>query len=241
VKSSALSAAFLLLLPVARPVPSPTPTPSPTPAPRPSATPSADAGRVAALVADAEAAVHQQHYAEAERLLDEALKLDPENQRLRAARAKAATCGLALTRSLIPDIASAEGAEGRVKEIEEFEVDGLDVRRAARVPGQTELEGQPSRVKPGDAFVVKIYMRNRSKKKKRPILIKELNVHRIVNEVETRLPLEPAVAQVAPNPKQRALLATVEGVWPDDVTSWILDVRVLSESGDIYDNRLIWK
>jgi len=214
-------------------------TPAPSPTPAPSA--AADAAQVAALIAQGEAAAHAQRYPEAERLFDEVLKLDPGNPKAQAARARAVSAELAQKRSLVPEIPSAEGAEGRVKQIDDFEVDDLDVRRAARVPGLTELEGTPAHVKPGEPFVVKIYLRNRSKKKKRPILVKELNVHRIVNEVETRLPLEPAVAQVAPNPKQRALLATVEGVWPDDITSWVLDVRVLSESGDIYDNRLIWK
>ena len=41
--------------------------------------------------------------------------------------------------------------------------------------------------------------------------------------------------------KARVLVATVTGPWEDEVSSWILDVQVLSEGGDIYQNRLVWK
>ena len=53
--------------------------------------------------------------------------------------------------------------------MDDFEVDGLDVKRAARIQGRTELEGTPARIKPGDTYQVKIYVRNQSKKKKRII------------------------------------------------------------------------
>ncbi len=42
-------------------------------------------------------------------------------------------------------------------------------------------------------------------------------------------------------PKQRGLVPTLTGTGEDDVSSWILGVRLLSASGDIYENRLVWK
>ena len=39
----------------------------------------------------------------------------------------------------------------------------------------------------------------------------------------------------------RPLVATPTGPWEDDVASWVLDVRVLTEGGDVYENRLTWK
>lgn len=155
------------------------------------------------------------------------------------ARVRAATTALGLKRTFVPDISSAEGAEGSVKEIDDFDVDGLDVKRAAHIPGRTELEGSPAHLKPGDTYTVNIYVRNQSKKKKRIIKIMELNVHRVLNGSDTTLPVS-LVAREVPV-KTRVLVATLTGPWEDDVASWALDVRVLTEGADVYQNRLVWK
>jgi hypothetical protein len=190
-------------------------------------------------VAEGEAALAQAKWADAAKLFDEALALDPGNARARTARGRAATAALGLTRSFVPDIASAEGAEGSVKELDDFEVEDLDVKRAVHIPGRTELEATPARMKPGDTLTVKIYVRNQSKKKKRVIKITELSVHRIVNGADTSVPLSPAAREVPA--KTRVLVATLTGPWEDDVSSWSLDVRVMSEGNDMYQNRLVWK
>jgi hypothetical protein len=118
-------------------------------------------------------------------------------------------------------------------------VDDLDVRRAAHIPGRTEIEATPARIKPGDPYKVQIYLRNQSKKKKRIIKINELSIHRVVNGRDTVLPTPPSVREVPA--KQRLLVATITGPWEDEVASWILEVQVLSEGGDVYQNRLVWK
>lgn len=230
--------------PAARPatppnVPAEASTPAPSPTATPVAAPTADPARVAALVGDAEGALAQGKWTEATTLFGEALALDPANARARAGRARATTASLGVTRTFVPDISSAEGAEGSVKEIDDFEVDDLDVKRAVHIPGRTELEGTPARVKPGDTYTVKIYVRNQSKKKKRIIKITELSVHRLLNGADTSMPLTPLVREVPA--KTRLLVATLTGPWEDDVASWILDVRVMTEGNDMYQNRLVWK
>ena len=209
------------------------------PSPDPKAAPGVDAGRVAKLVGDGEGALREGRLAEANDRFDEALTLDPGDSRARAGKARAATTSLGLKRTFVPEISSADGAEGRVKEMDDFDVEDLDVRRAAHIPGSTEIEATPVRIKPGDTYKVQIYLRNRSKKKKRTIKITELNVHRVVNGRANPVPASPIVREVPA--KQRLLVGTITGPWEDEVTSWILDVQVSSEGGDVYQNRLVWK
>ena len=226
----------------AKPKPAPSRAPSPAArltTPAPVATPGVDVARVAALVGEAEGALAQGKLTEATSLFGEALTLDPGNSRARSGRARAATTSLGLKRTFVPDVSSAEGAEGKVKEMDDFDIDDLDVKRAAHIPGRTEIEGAPARVKPGDTYTVKIYVRNQSKKKKRIIKINELNVHRVVNGTDVTVPASPSVREVPA--KARVLVATLTGPWEDDVASWVLDVRVLTEGGDVYQNRLVWK
>jgi hypothetical protein len=199
-----------------------------------------DAARVARLVGEGESALAQGRLAEAASLFGEALALDPGDARARLGKARAATTSLGLTRAFVPDLASADGAEGRVKEMEGFDVDDdLDVRQAARIPGRAELEGLPRRLKPGDTFTVKVYLRNQSRKKKRVIKISGLDVRKVVNGVAAPVATTLMKREVAP--KERVLVATFSGPWEDDVASWTLDVRVSSELGDLYQNRLFWK
>ena len=255
------------MLPTAAPLPAPTPLPTlntplpaasvapalakpPTPLPpvvttppealTPVAVPTIDHARVASLVADGESAFSQGKLDEAGSRFADALALDPDNPGARKGKARAATTRLGLTRTLVPDIASSEGAEGKIKQMDGFEdVEELNVKRAVRVPGRAELDGSTGHLKPGDSYTVSIYLRNQSKKKKRNIKISNLNVHCIVNDKDSLVTLAWNPLEVLPN--QRALVATLTGPWADDVSSWVLSVRVLSESGDIYENRLVWK
>jgi len=201
--------------------------------------PGVDVAHVAKLVGEGEGALAESRLAEATSLFDEALALDPGNSRARTGKARAATTALGLKRTFLPDISSADGAEGRIKEMDDFEVDDLDVRRAAHIPGSTEIEATPARIKPGDTYKVQIYLRNKSKKKKRIIKISELNIRRVENGRDTPLPTSPSVREVPA--KQRVLVARITGPWEDEVASWILEVQVLSEGGDVYQNRLVWR
>jgi hypothetical protein len=198
-----------------------------------------DTARVARLVSEGESALAQDRLPEATALFTEALALDPSDARARLGKARAATITLGLTRTFVPDLASADGAEGKVKAIEGFDLEELDVRQAARIPARTELEAQPGKVKPGDIYTVKVYLRNQSRKKKRTIKITGLNVRKVLNGTTTPFPATLLKKEVAP--KERVLIATLSAPWDDDVASFTLDVRVMSELGDIYQNQLFWK
>jgi hypothetical protein len=199
-----------------------------------------DNARVAGLVADAEHALADGKLREAGSLFGDALALDPDNTGALKGKARLATTSLGLTRTLVPEIASSEGAEGKLKQMDGFDdVEDLNVRRAARVPGRTELDTTSAHLKPGDPYTVSVYLRNQSTKKKKNIKVSNVNVHRIVNTKDSVITL--AWSPIEVQPKQRGLVATLTGTWEDDVSSWTLNVRLLSESGDIYENELVWK
>lgn len=224
----------------ATPKPEATAAPTPTPAPPASTLPPIDHARVAALVADGDAALAAGTLAEATRAYGEALGLDPSSAPARKGKARAETTRLGQSRSFVPDLASSEGAEGKITQMAGFEnVADLNVRRAVKVPGRAELDGTPAHLKPGDTYTVSIFLRNQDLKKKKNIKISNVNIHRIVNNKDSLVTVN--WTPVDTRPKDRALVATVTGPWEDDVQSWVLSVKLLSEGGDIYENRLVWK
>jgi hypothetical protein len=195
---------------------------------------------VSGLVADGEGALAGGRLAEAAERFGAALALDPGDARARLGQARVATTRLGLTRTFVPEVPSAEGAEGRVKAIEGFgDLEGMDVRQAAKVAARAELEGGPSRVKPGDSYTVRIYLRNQDMKKKRKLRIAHVSVQRVVNGKAS--PVAVSWKPLEVKPRERPLLASLSDRWEDDVTSWQLVVKVFAEGGDSYENRLVWK
>jgi hypothetical protein len=195
---------------------------------------------VSALVADGEGALAEGRLAEAGERFGAALALDPNDARARQGQARVATTRLGLTRTFVPELPSAEGAEGKVKALQGFEdLEGMDVRKAVKVPARAELEGGPSRVKPGDSYTVRIYLRNQDAKKKQKLRIANVSVQRVVNGKASRVAVDWKPLEV--KHRERPLLASLSDRWEDDVTSWQLVVKVYAEGGDSYENRLVWK
>jgi hypothetical protein len=228
--------------PTVTPPPAPTPAPTPTLAVRstPTPAPTLDPARVSALVADGEGALAGGRLAEAAERFGAALALDPGDAGARKGQARVATTQLGLTRTFVPELPSAEGGEGKVKALEGFDdLEGMDVRRAVKVPARAELEGGPSRVKPGDSYTVRIYLRNQDAKKKQKLRIVNVNVQRVVNGKASRVAVDWKPLEV--KHRERPLLASLSDRWEDDVTSWQLVVKVYAEGGDSYENRLVWK
>jgi hypothetical protein len=234
--------------PHAQPSPTPPPprpaqtAPPVAPTPAPTATPPHDHSlRVAAILASAQAALAGGDLKQAATLFGDALALDPDNAAARKGKAFVNTTLLGQTRTFVPDLASSEGAEGRIKKMEGFDdVEERNVRRAVKVPGRAELDSSPAHIKPGEPYRVDIFLRNLSTKKKKNIRVSNVAVKRIVNDKETRIPVD--WKPILVEPRQRALVATVSGNWEDDVSSWILDVKLLAEeTNDIYENRVVWK
>lgn len=224
-----------------KPAPSAKAAVAPTVGPPPATAPHDHSLRVTAILSSAQAALASGNLKEAGALFDDALALDPDNGQARKGRAFVSTSLLGQTRAFVPDLASSEGAEGRIKKMEGFDdVEESNVRRAVKVPGRAELDSTPVHIKPGDPYKVEIYIKNLSVKKKKDIKISNVSVKRIVNDKEVKVPVD--WKGVTVSPKQRALVATVTGNWEDDVSSWVLDVKLLAdETNDIYENRLVWK
>jgi hypothetical protein len=195
---------------------------------------------VSALVADGEGALAEGRLAEAGERFGAALALDPGDARARQGQARLATTRLGLTRTFVPELPSAEGADGKVKALQGFEdLEGMDVRKAVKVPARAELEGGPGRVKPGDSYTVRIYLRNQDAKKKQKLRVANVSVQRIVNGKASRVAVDWKPLEV--KHRERPLLASLTDRWQDDVTSWQLVVKVYAEGGDSYENRLVWK
>jgi hypothetical protein len=229
-----------LTKPAATPGPVATPPPTTAPPPPPPTAPPVDPAKVAAAVAAGDAAFAAGRLADAASAYGEALTLDPASSAAKRGRARTETTRLGQTRTFVPDLASSEGAEGKITKMDGFDsVAELNVKRAVKVLGRAELDGTPAHIKPGENYTVEIYLRNQDLKKKKSIKVANVNIHRIVNNKDSLVTVD--WKPVDTRPKDRALVATVTGPWEDDVSSWILSVKLLSEGGDIYENRLVWK
>lgn len=175
--------------PVAEASASPPPAPEPEPAalkPKPPAPKPVVPPPVAALLSKAQAAVAEHKYEDAGALFDEILKQDPSNAAARAGRSAA----LALRKAFVLAFPSAENVKGSPGKLEGFDPGGVEVKRAAEVPGRVDLEVAPAHVKPGDRFTVKIYLINTGKK---AIKIKEVDVTRTVNGSRTASSVAPRI------------------------------------------------
>jgi len=121
-------------------------------------------------------------------------------------------------------------------ELKGFDPSAVAVKRAPESDGAIEFEVVPSQVAPGQAYTVKVYLRNRCAK---PIRIKGLTIASEMNGRRSRGEQSPRAKEVAPS--LVGLLAELPGIWKEDVASWSLEVQVLTSSGDTYLNRMAWK
>ena len=130
-------------------------------------------------------------------------------------------------------VATKETAGGEVPA--GFDPGGVAVKAAPKVAARVEFDVQPKRLKPGDPYVVKVYLRNDGKK---AIKIRELRVASALNGVRSESALTPKMKEVPA--QQVALLAEVPSVWKADVKAWSMEVSIRSGHGDIYTNTVRW-
>ena len=230
--------------PVFTPVAPPTPLTTPTPPPRPLATPTpaptADPARIAALVAEGERALDEGKLTEADERFGAVLSVAPAEARASVGKARVATTRLGLARTFVADLPNAEAEEGPVKSVPGFkELDGMEVRKAVKVPGRAELEATPERVKPGDSYTVRVYLRNQDAKKKQKLRIVHVKARNTVNGQDSKVEVSWKPLEV--KQRERPLVASLSGRWGDNVMSWSVVVKVFAEGGDVYENRLVWK
>ena len=192
------------------------------------------ANPVAQMLGQAESAASEKRFADAADLYERVLKVDPSNEAARAGKARIGAMGA--TRAFVLGTTTVESLRALGKGLEGFDTSGVGVKRAPTVEGQLELVMDPAKVNAGDAYSVKVFLKNAGKK---AIDVDEMKVSMIVDGKWSTRPLPPKVKQVVP--KQRVLLQELPGVWRDGVKDWAVEPVVTSRGQDVYRNRLTWK
>lgn len=121
-------------------------------------------------------------------------------------------------------------------DLEGFDTDGVNVKRAPDVVGRVDFEVTPPQVKPGDRFTVNIFLINDGRK---DIRLKDMFVATNVNGRLVSGPQPPKAREVGP--KKKAVIGTFSDTWRDTIATWAMDVTVTSDRGDVYKNQVIWK
>jgi hypothetical protein len=191
--------------------------------------------QAAGLVREADAALASDDLDAAARLYDEALKIDPKN-----AQALAGKLGLAsLKRRFVFDRTAVESRRAAGKDLAGFDLKGstgVEVKRAPEVSGRLEFAVEPRRVKPGDAYTVKVFFINEGKE---TIKIKDVTVATILDGKRTDEAVSPKVREVASF--QNEMIAELRGNWKPGVDSWVMAFEVTSTRDDVYRSQLSWK
>jgi serine/threonine-protein kinase len=214
------------------------------------------ATQVNAFLTQADNALAGQKYDVAINLYDEALKLDPTNQRATlgktsavAARAvaQAAAAGAAAGatkpagKAFAVGKTVAQGAEKTGGSVpagfeESAGVTAKSGTAAADLPGRLTFDVEPDAVKPGEKYTVKVQLQNEGDA---PIQIRDMIVTTTVNGRRAQGPVQPLTKDVAP--RQRAMLIALPDFWKEDTSSWSMEVLVRTVRGESYKNRVDWK
>jgi hypothetical protein len=112
----------------------------------------------------------------------------------------------------------------------------VQVKRAPEIDGRIEFSSTPQRVKPGDAYKIRVGFVNEGKK---PIEIKEVVVATKINGKESRETVKPLVHEVESH--QNEVLYEISGTWDKGTTTWSVTAEVLSSHLDAYRNQVVWK
>lgn len=144
-----------------------------------------------------------------------------------------------LRRGFVPSRTATENVRGVSQTLAGFDsrkTKEVKVKRAPEVDGRIEFSTTPLRVKPGDKYSLRVSFVNEGK---RSIEIKELGVTTTLNRKESSATLKPLVKQVAP--RQNEVIHEISGTWDKNITSFSVEVRVMSDRLDLYRNELVWK
>jgi hypothetical protein len=147
-----------------------------------------------------------------------------------------------LRRAFVPALSAEESLKGISKNVSGFDLTHspeVDVKRAADVSARIVFYSAPPRVKPGDAFTVRVALVNDGKK---TFEMKEVQVAVLLNDTPVSAAtgtVKPRVKKIAP--RQEEVIHEVSGTWDKDTRSWALRVGVLTDKKDLYRNELTWK
>jgi tetratricopeptide (TPR) repeat protein len=203
----------------------------------------------------ADAALSAQKYDEAIQNFDEALGLDPQNQRAIMGKSSAVQAralsqagsrgggGSGVGKSFVPAKTVAQSVETRSGgggAAEGFDdTPGITVKKgtqAAELPGKILFDIDPEAVKAGDSYTVKVYLLNEGKA---PIAVRDLVVNTRINGRAITGAVPAQTKDVAPGDK--ALLTSMRDLWKENTTSWAMEVTVHTVRGETYKNQVTWK
>lgn len=239
--------------PTAVPTPTPRATPTPTPAgpaARPTPTPppvasgpSAEALRqqraaqAEQLLGQAETALGARQYDAAVSSLDEALRLEPDNDRATSLRADAVRRRDLARKRFLPGRTSVQTEKAQGAALTGFDTGDADLRKAPDFLGRIEFEMSPaSGIEPGDAWTLRAYVVNEGRK---PIRVQGVTVGTTVNGAAGGGAVPARAREIAP--QQRALVAEAAGSWRDGTTAWATEVTVSAGKGDSLKNTITWR
>jgi hypothetical protein len=217
------------------------------------------AAQVAGLLNQADAALGGGKYDSAISLYEQALALDPTNQRAGigktgALTARAAARAAASSPAVVVGAAAPAGktfAAGKtVAQSPEGSAAGggpagfedspnIGVKKgtqAAELPGKIVFEVRPEQVRAGDKYTVTVYLLNEGNAS---IPLREMVVNTTVNGRRMGGPIPLQVSEVAP--RQRAVLLSQSDLWKEDFTSWAMEVTVRTSRGETYRNQVSWR
>lgn len=205
-----------------------------TPAPaQPSAATHAQpqAAQATSLMTQAESALAARKPEQALALLDEVLKLDPQNAKAAGARPAAIAAVASLKKAFAVGKTSFIGKPKKGPA-------GFDDNEPADpdYQGRIEIEITPPRVQPGDALSMKVYLVNEGKK---PIKLSSYTLTMIVNGQRSTSPASPQAKEAPPG--QRMLVGDVPTSWGEGTVTWICDVTVTSARSESYATRVTWR
>jgi tetratricopeptide (TPR) repeat protein len=212
------------------------------------------AAQTNALLAQAEQQLQAQKWDAAVALYDEALKLDPNNQRAALGRTSA-IAGKAVatsggggggtrpgTRSFTVGKTTAQASADRGSNTPAGfeETPGLVVKKgtsAADLPGKLGFDVEPQSPTPGQRYSVKVYLTNEGNA---PIQIAQMVVTTTINGKRASAPLAPQAKDAAPG--QKTMLASIgPDTWKEDTSDWSMEVQVRTTRGEKYTNAVSWK
>jgi hypothetical protein len=221
------------------PTPPPTAEPSPEPTPEPEAppvsvatgsrpkTPPKPKPTKPRSVDAADAAVKAGKY-------DEAVKLYEE---VAAGDAKISSITRSLKRRFVPALTQSWSTKGVDSKLQGFDTGSVDVKRVPENDGRIDFVVVPPRLRPGDPYRVDVHLTNGGKK---PIRIAGVTAVRNADGKKEGGAVQ-AIDKREIETRQRERIATLEGVWPDDLQTWSLEVNVAARNGDAYLARLKWE
>jgi serine/threonine-protein kinase len=206
-------------------------TPAPTAAPaRPD-----NSAQVAALLDQAERALQTRDFAGAADGFRKAAELDPASERA-AAGQKAAAAGMSAATRAFKQGRTVVEAKSADKGPPGFDTADVALRKAPDFSGRIEFEVSPPDAKPGQGFVVHVYVANDGKK-----TVKVSRAMVTTTQNGTPQPQSMAVEGRAIEPRTRTLLADVPMSWSESTQTWTMDVAITSKSNETMRNRLVWR